>query len=407
MDRALPLKLKVLTPTFIGGGGRLLPMEIYAEGNTVKVFKFENLIGQISRLFPPKAIKNLMLQISGKVGQRQKQVSLNEILKEINLSVERLKPDYTLQVEGHFHPSEVEEFIKTLEGVYIPGSELKGALRTAIFYHILINYKSVWERFIKELKWFLNNFDGKKIKDFAQHWENKIFAGKPLSEPFRGRESPKGTEDILKFLQVEDSETKEPSKVLVLKHLTLRNTKKDIRAWVESLKVNSTFEFKIGWNSRGVEKFVGTRLKNLDRELREFWLQLTEEKLLNYLDRFTRDLITFEEEKRKYNRATTSQIGNSLPNELIAKLEKLKREFLKKETTQSGSGYQILQNLKKESGYLLRLGKYTGRYSHSILLAVYKKDREFYEKVLRYKFSSKTYWEDEEGNPIGFCKLEN
>jgi len=73
---------------------------------------------------------------------------------------------------------------------------------------------------------------------------------------------------------------------------------------------------------------------------------------------------------------------------------------------QSGNGIKSLERLKKESGYLLRLGKYIGRYSHSILLAVYKKDKEFFETQLKKRFHSKTYWEDKKGNPLGFCKIE-
>jgi len=310
--------------------------------------------------------------------------------------VDKLKPDYTLEVEGNYDHKEVEEFIKTLEGVYIPGSEIKGAIRTAIFYHILITYDRFWKRFMGEFRWFIKRYDPDEdkgvFKSFAQHWENKIFANKPLRENFKGKESPKGKEDLLKFLQVEDSEIKDPSEVLKLSHL--RNSKKHLPVWVESLKENSTFRFKIRWNSEGAKRFIETYLKGMEGELKEFWETLNEEKLLKITDRFTRDLITFEEERRKVNDGSNNKVQPSKGDNYLEILERLKREFL-----------SPLEKLKKEKGYLIRLGKFTGRLSHSILLAVYHKDRKFFESTVKGKFKHKTYWEDQKGNPLGFGKL--
>lgn len=396
------LKLKVLTPIFIGNGNKLLPIEIYLGGKTAKVFKFENLTRQIAEKLPPEKVKNVMLKLSREVSKEGRLKPLKELLEDLNLKVEELTPDYTLKVEGNFYPSEVEEFIKTLKGVYIPGSEIKGAFRTAIFYHLLVSYDRVWKQFIKELKEFLKNFKPKSLKPFAQHWENKIFAGKPLTESFGRRESPKGTNDILKFLQVEDTEVKNPSEVLVLKSFHLRKSRRNLTVWVESLKENTTFEFKTNWNSEGAKSFLENYLKISEEELREFWKTLNGEKLLKILDRFTRDLITFEVEKRKNGNTHKRQNRNS--NDYLSILERLKKEVMEGES-QKDSGVKTLESLKKEKGYLLRLGKYGGRYSHSVLLAVYKKDREFFEKEIKRKFSSKTYWVDEKGNPLGFCKI--
>ncbi len=403
----LHLKLEILTPTFIGNGNKLLPLEVYSNGKTVKVFKFDNFTRQVADIFPPEKLKGLMLKLSREVSQNRKMKPLKELLKELNLKVENLKPDYTLEVEGNFQPSEVEEFVKTLKGVYIPGSEIKGAFRTAIFYHILITYDRVWEQFIRELKWFLNNFNPKSLKPFAQHWENKIFAGKSLTAPFKGKEYPKGTEDLLKFLQVEDSEVKSPSEVLVLKPFHLKRSKKKLTVWVESLKENSTFRFGILWNSEGAKRFIETYLTNMERELKDFWETLNEERLLKILNGFTRDLITFEEERRKNDNGMPDKRKPSGEKDYLAILERLKKEMVKGINSPSEVGIKTLERLKKEDGYLLRLGKFTGRYSHSILLAVFKKDKELFETQLKKRFNSKTYWEDEKDNPLGFCAIES
>lgn len=393
------LELKILSPTFIGSGNKLLPIEIYDEGKTVKVFKFDNLTGQIANLLPPEKVKNVMLNLSREISQSGRFKHLKEVLEELNLNVEKLNPDYTLEVEDDFQPSEVEEFIKTLRGVYVPGSEIKGAFRTAIFYHLLTKNDKIWKQFINELKRFLRNYNPRSLKPFAQHWENKIFSGKPLTEVFSNREPPKAREDLLKFLQVEDTEVKNPSEVLVLKTFYLRHSRRNLTVWVESLRKNTLFSFRIFWNSKGVKSFLGTYLRNLNGELKTFWEDLNEEELLKILNEFTRDLITFEIEKRKNGGVPRRQELNS--NDYFSILEKLNRI----KETQRDKEIETLERLKEEKGFLLRLGKYTGRYSHSVLLAVYKKDRKFFERELKKRFSSKTYWTDREGNPLGFCKV--
>jgi len=406
MKDTLHLRLKTLTPTFIGSGNKLLPLEVYDNGKTVKVFKFENLTRRIVDIIPPEKLRSLMLKLSEEISKEHKIKPLKELLKELNLKVEELTPDYTLEVEENFQPSEVEEFVKTLKGAYIPGSEIKGAFRTAIFYHILTTYDRVWEQFIKELRWFLKNYNPKSLKPFVQHWENKIFARKPLTEPFKGKESPKGREDMLKFLQVEDSEVKNPSEVLVLKLFHLRNSKETITAWVESLKENATFGFSLSWNSERANRFIEAYLPTFEGELKEFWKTLNIEKLLKITDEFTKDLVSFEEEKRKNNGGKSDKRQSSGGKDYLEILERLKKEVMEGKNYQDRNGIKTLERLKKESGYLLRLGKYIGRFSHSILLAVRKRDREFFENRLRKRFHSKTYWEDGMGNPLGFCRVD-
>ena len=62
----LLLRLRVLTPTFIGNGNKLLPLEIYEDGNTARVFKFEDLTKQLAERFKgsPEKLRNLMVELS-------------------------------------------------------------------------------------------------------------------------------------------------------------------------------------------------------------------------------------------------------------------------------------------------------------------------------------------------------
>ncbi len=408
--KGLPLKVEVLTPTFIGSGNKLLPMEVYRDRNTVKVLKFENLADQLTEKlnYQPERLRELMKNLSLEVGDRRNLKTLDELFRNFGIPAEVFEWNYNLKVEGNLNRLlEIEEFIKTLNGVYIPGSEVKGAFRTAVLYYILVNFDDIWGLFERELRTFLNNsrnWNLKSLQSFILHWENKVFAGKPLRKAFTGRETPNATEDIFKFLQVEDSEKKHPQEVLILKKILLKNTRRPQQVWIESLKEHSTFGIKIYWDSTRAEAFLKTRMGDLDRNLKEFWLNINERKLLEIVNEFTRKLVDFEIERRERANGNRQQSGR---NEFEALMARIKKEVLEG-IKGTKSSVEILKKLRNENGYLLRLGKFTGRYSHSILVAVKEKNRRLYEAKIKYNrlFSSKTYWEDEKEKPLGFLKIK-
>ena len=408
--KGLPLKVEVLTPTFIGSGNKLLPMEVYRDRNTVKVLKFENLADQLTEKlnYQPERLRELMKNLSLEVGDRRNLKTLDELFRDFGIPAKVFEWNYNLKVEGNLNRLlEIEEFIKTLNGVYIPGSEVKGAFRTAVLYYILVNFDDIWGLFERELRTFLNNsrnWNLKSLQFFILHWENKVFAGKPLRKAFTGRETPNATEDIFKFLQVEDSEKKHPQEVLILKKILLKNTRRPQQVWIESLKEHSTFGIKIYWDSTRAEAFLKTRMGNLDRNLKEFWLNINERKLLEIVNEFTKKLIDFEIERREKANGNRQQSGRNEFEALMARIKKEVLEGIKR----TKSSVEILKNLKNENGYLLRVGKFTGRYSHSILVAVKERNRRLYEEKIKYNrlFSSKTYWEDEKEKPLGFLKIK-
>jgi CRISPR-associated protein Csm5 len=396
------LKIKNLTTTFIGSGNKISQWEVFPSGKTVKIIKFDRLVNQLKNRakVSPQKIRNLFLRISRIIYQSAVHpVNAREyiqIIQDSGLRIEELWADYSIPIDDRAtFFKEIEEFIKTQEKVYIPGSEIKGAIRTAIFYYLLTTNPKIWSAFIEEFKKYENLLRNESfLKKFALHWENKIFAGEKSS--FNPQKtSPKGKEDLLKFLVVRDSQLRKPEEVLILRQIYLKNSKRKLNVWIESLREKASFNLTIIWRDKELKKFLEKELSSIDPSLKQFWTNLNIEKILEILDRYTRDLLAFEEEKRGLKKEPI-QKTTSKEEILKAFLEKLKQE-------KENSG--IFQELKKEKGYLIRLGKFTGRYSHSVLLAIWKKDYKYFQKIGR-KFPSKTYWEDSKGNPLGFLKME-
>ena len=156
------------------------------------------------------------------------------------------------------------------------------------------------------------------------HWENKIFAGEKSS--FNPQKtSPKGKEDLLKFLVVRDSQLRKPEEVLILRQIYLKNSKRKLNVWIESLREKASFNLTIIWRDKELKKFLEKELSSIDPSLKQFWTNLNIEKILEILDRYTRDLLAFEEEKRGLKKEPI-QKTTSKEEILKAFLEKLKQE---------------------------------------------------------------------------------
>lgn len=88
---------------------------------------------------------------------------------------------------------EITEAIKTLNELYIPGSSIKGAIRSAILYYELD------DDLISNISRFVINNQGRVNRRNYTKWMNDIFTSNKAPTPAQG--------DIMKFLQVSDSTT--------------------------------------------------------------------------------------------------------------------------------------------------------------------------------------------------------
>jgi CRISPR type III-A-associated RAMP protein Csm5 len=328
-----------------------------------------------------KNFKNLADEVRNK-GQH---LTFEDICKLFDIRPKDIKFDYVISSDPPQNPiKEVETFIKTLGKVYISGSELKGAFRTAYAYHLLVNNESYYKWFENKLEQKLNEIrylppkeKKKKLNKFAQRLENYLFSSEAVRSP--------ATVDIFKLVHIGDSELKEPQEVLTLKNIRLLGSSKNLNVWSECIKPTSKWSVDIK-----VQKEVKEYLNKLFKELEEKDNNLDGElQLLKIVDNFFRDFIDFELER--------------LEKEIRKPLSREKETYMKLKGI-----YQQLKAFPKENkkvhNILLRVGKHTGRYHHTVLLALWKRKSPLLQEVLR-TFPSKTRWVTMENYPLGWMFL--
>jgi CRISPR-associated protein Csm5 len=278
---------------------------------------------------------------------------------------------------------EVHEFIKDAnQGVYLPGSEIKGAIRTAILYRLLLG-----EEIYKRLKNALINVkqrESRTIDDAKRgdRWAKKKLGralgnvSKEVENLLRGKKND-AKHDLLRFIQIGDSSTYNPNNLEIL-HINSFGTRGK-HAYVEALPKGVKFNgsFNITKNS-----WVLKELGLVDREL-----LLSEAEVL----------------KSCYGLSV-----NLIKNEIA--YYKSHRE------NQIADFYQQLLDENTKENPLIKIGQGQGFLSTTIALTVKNKDPELYEiirlgtrgKSYPYEFPKTRRLVFEDGKPrypLGWLKL--
>ncbi|WP_456422689.1 type III-A CRISPR-associated RAMP protein Csm5 [Thermococcus sp.] len=127
------MMLKVLSPLHIGNGNQLTPVDIYPEEDKVYVLDLDKLIGNLQNL--GVNLKEILHLLKNPPGERY---VWKGYIDELNLNPKDYAL-YTLRIHGTpgKESMQIREFIKLNGRPYIPGSSVKGALRTAVLYRVL------------------------------------------------------------------------------------------------------------------------------------------------------------------------------------------------------------------------------------------------------------------------------
>ncbi|WP_340695851.1 type III-A CRISPR-associated RAMP protein Csm5 [Hydrogenobacter thermophilus] len=353
------VELEVLTPVHIGSGERLSKLEYIQEGRRLKVYPFDYLINLIISE-PPSKRDNLLLIIKSGIK------NLNTLFREYQLSY---KPKYEIPLEGSLLTSQVELFIKNPSGPYIPGSELKGAIRTALLGTLLMQKEEVFENLRENLKKILSEADERKRKKRLREDADKML---------EGFLRPEGLEkdaryDLLKALLLPDIKLSfedlygvEMKMVSSERHIfPCEALKPGTRAEFDMLLTVKTFETakKITDTPPAQEKL---RLKELRESVNNFYLQVIEQEIEYF--------------KKKGMHKT------------VEAFERIKQ--------------------KAGEGMLLRIGKHQGYISTTIMAVFRKKDRNLFERV--FELSAPQVREEKpktrritfDGKPMGWILLK-
>ncbi|MCS7121447.1 MAG: type III-A CRISPR-associated RAMP protein Csm5 [Archaeoglobaceae archaeon] len=252
------MKLKIKTPTHIGSGSRYEPIDyIYDEddGDRGKVY-----IIDYEKVFKEEIFDK----------EKPDFEKIKEKIKEIG--VER----FTKYKIDSFcsKPGRILEHIKSAGKPYIPGSSLKGTIRTAIFWKYIMEEKKIdkIEKIASEQGW-------KKAKKEFDSIEKEFFGE---------------NNDFIRFIFVSDSSLANPEDLAVYEIKVLSEQKnklekiEKIRIFVEALKPGTELHFDLK-----IKNYENKYLKSWKRILLEFSKYVVEKVEIPYLKKLNeKNLLT-------------------------------------------------------------------------------------------------------------------
>ncbi len=357
--------LKTVTPLHIGNGVKYSSFEYLFEEGKLKRFSFDNLIEKAEKMGVLTSFLNYFKSLKNAVSlySLSKMCSSNPYVKRV---VEETEPQYILKAELKKGNEEIEEFIKSCEGVYIPGSEIKGSIRRALIIKALTEDEELYQQLKERLEEILKEKNERSLKKKlgnVESWlESKIFRG--------GRKNAQ--DDILKFLKVSDSEPLSPQDVLEVKEIGVFYVPKKRTFFSEVVMPQNSFIFEI----------------NVDLE-----------RLKIYLENFG------------CHSSLTEIFSLSSEKEII---EKLFSAWKKIETLCVKADPYITPKEKVKSNLknFVRLGKHEGYLFTTVSAVLKEKDPSLFEEVFKFsvpKFSGfpnktrKLMAKTEV--PLGFCSV--
>lgn len=178
------LKIKIISPLHIGSGNELSPYTDYIyKDNYLLYLDNQKLWNDISK--NEEMIDEYVQIIKNKDSNSKNKYTLLDFLKNNNIDID--KYIYAkIKCYGDIKTVEINETIKTSGRPYIPGSSLKGAIRTAILYDYLKT----------------NSFNLNDIINMSSKKDRRnTYVGQDVM-----RKYPKSIQsDIMKFLYVSDT----------------------------------------------------------------------------------------------------------------------------------------------------------------------------------------------------------
>jgi CRISPR type III-A-associated RAMP protein Csm5 len=143
-------EIEVISPVHIGSGGTISPIEYVVEDNFYRV--------DMDKIFGDEQFETDRFIEDAKKGTFYLGKFAPELAKEhVRYTLDISHPTRTnLQGLIGSKSSEVREFIKTKDDAYIPGTSIKGAIRTAILWWVLKNDRMLFEKVKRYLEILLN-----------------------------------------------------------------------------------------------------------------------------------------------------------------------------------------------------------------------------------------------------------
>lgn len=381
-------KLRALTPIFIGNGESIKPFSYLLDGNIVHVIDEDKFFAQLSlkeQELYQKWIESIIYpldQLNDEINKaredfdkrrqlirRRREIEAKFSLWNFLANVLKTRPlPFVSKCEAYAVKCNVspeqDGFRLCMKDMaqkpYMPGTEIKGALRTAILYALVSDSKNYpWLREkIKEIS--------SLFKSETQKWKTirnfEKIAGNVEAKMLRGKKKDAIRDDakfdFLRMIHVSDSTSLNPNS-LCIELTQMFGTRRYTKTWVETISPGSEVSVLISFGN------PDHILKELGLERLHEWISLP--KLLEACYVRSKDIL--EEEARYFS------------NELRLKtlISKLQRE-------------------NKPDAPLLRIGQGQGFLGITVGLSIMKRDQKLFDEAIREGVTLQRRWRTQADN---------
>lgn len=380
----MKLQIKTLTPIHIGNGETLKPLSYVSDRSFVYVLNMDNFFESLTGIQKQKYLtwlEPILYRLSEITDKMVKARDNPELKRDLNTQKRDLENQLSIEmfIKNYVNQNPVE-FVKTLalykvpfsqfprsdgfklfikDGncrVYIPGTEIKGSIRTSLLYQILQDDSS-YSVLKSNVETFKNIFKSgvtpkekiKALKNLSKEIEGKLL---------RGKEN-KANYDFLRFIQISDT-LHVPFDKLRIETTKMMGTQRYTNTWIETIISNTEFKYELDVK----DKYVHLEKLGLS-DLKKY---LKIEEILNACYHHSKDIL--EEESRYF----------SSKSEIVSLLERLKRE-------------------NEPTSPLIRFGSGQGFLGVTIdFIMKTKGDSQLYDEAIREGVSFQRRWRTQKNN---------
>ncbi|QWK20609.1 MAG: type III-A CRISPR-associated RAMP protein Csm5 [Hydrogenobacter thermophilus] len=366
------MKLRIISPIHVGDGEEIIPWEYSVTGSSFSYYSVEKITEGLRGSFSGQRLRNMLIKLRDEVRNSEFRKSLGDFLRENNISIE---PVYTIPLKTELKKGaeykSVKSFIKNTEGAYVPGSEIKGALRTVFMFGVIYRDMKEGGNLLKKVREILINSLNRSRKvdrrEKRSVWEE---ANQEVQKLIFFRNAPKqdAKYDIFKAVLVSDTEAVKPSESLYVDSVKVLGSSRDIEDPHELMKEGVELSFSL--------KIDEDRKKGLNEVYKN-----------PYIDLLTEDFL-YESSKLFYKFLLDRE-----------------REFF------GDRYYEPVEDSLSEGDFLLRIGKHQGFLNITIMLPVLLGDRKLFDAVFKEVVpqprdkTNKTRKVTSEGKPLGWVVI--
>lgn len=318
-EKILKLRLRVLSPVHIGTGSKLTKWDFVVRGSYLLVLNQDKFFEYLVKKGKLEEAISRMERNEGSANDYLEYRIPQELVKyklQINPSIDlqRANKKEVLEAVKNFKKGSSDGLIAV---PYIPASEIKGFIRTAIIYNYLKDHQDRFrEKFANVNKRF----------DFRKSIEKEIF-GKP-------------TKDLMKYIKIEDIHGNFNLEIVGVRILL---SSRNFPEFVEAIVEGASDVFRVTLDIGRLGGKIGKYIKDWKR----------------CCYTLSKDLIEAE-----YHYWYDLLSGNLTIRNIITRIEELNLNYVRKVLNQ----IKDLKYLNTEDKPLVRIGKYTGFLNHTIAL---------------------------------------